>query len=125
MIYKRIGQQLTSLKCYFLTVSETPESNLCGMVAELKMEDETSSPIWECFHNMSAVGASLVMKALSQGVLINQVIIYGIVGIIDESLSARLIKLYMNLEHGICAFQECDGKFHLSTVLNVTLAHIA
>ena len=70
------------------------------------MEDETSSPIWACFHNMSAVGASLVMKALSQGVLINQVIIYGIVaGMVDESaLSARLIELNMSFELGICAF---------------------
>ena len=31
---------------------------LSDMVAKLKVDDISSSPVWECFHNMSAVGAS-------------------------------------------------------------------
>ena len=69
------------------------------------MNDKTSYPIWECFHNMLAVGACIVMKILSQGMLINQILVYGIVTSIDETLSARLIQLQMNFENNTYSFR--------------------
>ena len=63
------------------------------MVAELKISDKTSYPVWECFHNMSGVGACITLKALSYGVLVQQVIIYGVVTTTKESSKARLMQL--------------------------------
>ena len=50
--------------------------------------DKTSYPVWECFHNMSGVGACITLKALSYGVLVQQVIIYGVVTTTEESNKA-------------------------------------
>ena len=44
---------------------------------------------------MSAVAPCIIMKALSQGMLINQILVYGIVTSIDETLLARLIQKIM------------------------------
>ena len=44
---------------------------------------------------MSAVGACIIMKALSQGMFINQILVYGIVTLIDETLLAKLIQKIM------------------------------
>ena len=122
VVYKRLGEQFSTLKCCFISVSQIPD--LCEMVTELKMSDQTSYPIWECFHNMSAVGANIGLKALSMGKLINQVLVYGIVTTIDDTSSARLIQLWMNFDENKCIFLECDGKFPLAMVLNSTLSHI-
>ena len=55
--------------CYVATVPQ-----LYGMVAEIKNVDNTSYPIWECFHNMSGVGAACItMKVLNQGFIVNHV----------------------------------------------------
>ena len=59
--------------------TDAPIINLIGMAAEVKLDDNTSSPIWECFHNMSAIGASVTMKALTLGVIVNRMIVYGLV----------------------------------------------
>ena len=51
VIYKRFDTQFKSLKCCFITISKEaekePEKDLCGMVAELKISDKTSYPVWE------------------------------------------------------------------------------
>ena len=128
MIYKRFDTQFKSLKCCFVTIfkeaEKQPEKHLCGMVAELKISDKTSYPVWECFHNMSGVGACITLKALSYGVLVQQVIIYGVVTTTEESNKARLIQLHMDFERGTCFFKQCDGCFPLDILLNAILSHI-
>ena len=64
-----------------------------GMVAELKVEDSTNIPIWECFRNMSAMAASIAMKFLTNGVLINTVTVYGIVVRVNNLHCACLLKV--------------------------------
>ena len=60
---------------------------------------------------MSGVGASITLKALSYGVVVKQVIIYGVVITTEESDRARLIQLHMDFERGACFFKQCDGCF--------------
>lgn len=62
---------------------------------------------------MSGVGAYIAMKALSQGVLINQVSVYGIVATVEQNNKARLIQLQIDFENGVCFFKECNGYLSL------------
>ena len=55
-----------------------------GLVAETKENDEGEFPIFECYRNMSAVAASLVVSALQQGVMMDDVSIYGAISIVSK-----------------------------------------
>ena len=75
------------LKCAYVSVDDhhcgancvSTVPSVSGMVAELKIDDETTGPVWECFCNMSGVAASLAVRVLSQGVLVDTVIMFGLV----------------------------------------------
>ena len=54
------------------------------------MPDETDYPESECFHNMSAVAASIAMEIL---VVVNQATIYGVVIEIDHLDNTKLLRL--------------------------------
>ena len=44
----------------------TSQHCVSGMVAELKIDNQTSTPVWECYHNMSGVAAALAIQVLCQ-----------------------------------------------------------
>ena len=120
VIHKHIHLQKSSMKCATMMTCET----LSGMVAELKLTDGTSYPVWECFHNMSGIGANIAMKGLSQGVIVDYVVVYGLVTQIDSQHRCRLLQLVLNFNENICEFKQCDGHFQLDLLLNAILAHL-
>lgn len=71
-------------------------------------------PETECFHNMSAVAASLAMEVLVQDLLVNQVKIYGIVIRITNLDHTRLLRLDCNYVEGNCTFLKCRKVLPLS-----------
>jgi len=60
------------------------------MVAEMKMDNKSNQPVWECFRNMSAVGASLAMEELNGGILVDKIVMYGLIGQVNNSRQIRL-----------------------------------
>lgn len=90
-----------------------------GMVAELKLHDGSNKPIWECFRNMSAVGASLAMEELAGGTLVDNVIVYGVVGRVDSLQHSRLIKLDMDFINGESKFMKCRKEFDFDILMNI------
>lgn len=90
---------------------------MAGLVAELKVKDETY------LGSLSQYVYSIALKALYQGRLVDQVVIYGIT-VSHGSDRSRLIQLQIDFEMGVCCFKACDGYFPLDMLLNVILAHI-
>ena len=54
----------------FISICKNDDACVSGMVAEVKINDRTSAPLWECYHNMSGLAAAIAMQVLSDGVLI-------------------------------------------------------
>ena len=104
--------------------TDAPMINLIGMAAEVKLDDKTSSPIWQCFHNMSAIGASVTMKALTLGVIVNRMVVYGLVLSIEMRDRCKLLQLVMDYDHHVCLFYECDSTFPLDLLINAIVAHL-
>ena len=86
---------------------------------ELKLSDKTSYPMWECFHNMSAIGSYMALKRLTQGIILRKVIVYGLVVVVSDLQHTRLLKLEMDLENGRCYFRECE-----QLILNVIVSQL-
>ena len=59
VIYKA-QEGLKSMDCCLISLQAS------ALVAELKFNDKISYPMWECFHNMSAVGTHMAVKRLSR-----------------------------------------------------------
>ena len=57
------------------TVSINEEKCVSRLVAELKLNDKTLHPIWEFFHNMSAIGSYMAVKRLRQGIILRKVVV--------------------------------------------------
>ena len=71
--------------CMVSIIEDVPAVDvITGLVGELKIDDDTDYPESECFRNMSAVGASMAMEVLMQGVLVNQATMYGIIIELDK-----------------------------------------
>lgn len=55
-----------------------------GMVAKLKIDNQISAAIWECYHNMSGVAAALTIWVLTHGVLLEKVTVFGMVTSVEH-----------------------------------------
>ena len=80
------------------------EDTLTGMVAEMKLYKLSNVAVLECYRNMSATGAAICMEYLTQGLIVNEVAIYGIVVSINELEHTKVTKLHMDYEAGECNF---------------------
>ena len=80
---------------------------ITGMVSEMKIEDETDYPENECFRNMSAVAASMVMEILKKGFLVNRATIYGVIIEIDHWDNTCLLRLDCDFSNAKCIFLRC------------------
>lgn len=64
------------------------------------------------------------MPALSQGIIVDHVVVYGIVMSIESQDRCKLLQLDMDFVDNMCVFKECDGNFPLDLLLNAILAHL-
>ena len=67
LVIRRDKGKATNAECCLVSV-DVHSVDCVGMVAELKMDDNTNLPIWECFRNMSAIAVSLAVEFLTNGV---------------------------------------------------------
>lgn len=96
--------------CMVSLIEDVPSvDTVMRLVGEMKVDDSIDNdlPETECFHNMSAVAASLAMEVLAQDLLVNQVKIYGIVIRITNLDHTRLLRLDCNYVEGNCTFLKC------------------
>jgi len=114
------------LQCCTVAIHEEDCRNKCvsELVAELKLSDSTSSPMWECFHNMLAVGANMAMKKLIQGIILSKIMVYGLVVVVNNLKHTRFLKLEMDLDNGSCYFKECEQCFPLDLILNTVVSQL-
>ena len=127
----RKGKPVSSdrLKCAYVSVDDhhcgancvSTVPSVSRMVAELKIDDETTGPVWECFRNMSGVAASLALRILSQGVLVDTVTMFGLVVTIEHLERTKLLKLECNLKNGMSKFVTCNGVFEFDLLLNAVV----
>ena len=75
-----------------------------SMVAELQIDNRTSRPVWECFHNMSGVVASLAYRVLTWGMLVDVVTMFGLVTTMEHLECIKLLKMECDLKNGVCRF---------------------
>ena len=92
MIRKEGGGQPVVLAVVSVEIPKIKDT-LTGMVEEMKLDKLSNVAIWECYRNMSATGAAISMEYLMQGLIVNEVTIYGIVVSINELEHAKVIKL--------------------------------
>ena len=95
---------------------------ISGLVEEIKIDDDADYPESECFRNMSAVGASMAMEVLTQGILINQATMYGIVIELDKLNETRLLKLTCDFPMGTSTFLKSRKVLPLDIILNCVLS---
>lgn len=90
------------LKCMMVFVDGIAGVDcVSGMVTELKVDDQTSAPVWECYRNMSQVAASLAVQ-----VLIKKVTMFGVVASVNNLDHTRLLKMECDF---VCKFTRCQG----------------
>lgn len=71
---------------------------------------------------MSAVGASLAMEVLTRGIIVSNVIVYGIV-IQENGLDhTRLLKLQLDFSTGNCIFMRCWKEFDVNVLMNIVVS---
>jgi len=108
-------------KCCVIFVNDIPALEVVsGMVAELKIDDETSY-VWECFRNMSGVAASLAVELLTQGTIVNKVVVFGVVALVNHHKRSQLIKLECNFDTEKCEFTRCRGLFDIDILMNIVI----
>ena len=87
--------------CVVSIVEDVPVVDvITGLVGGIKIDDDTDYPESECFRNMSAVGASMAMEVLTQGILVNQATMYGVIIELDKPNETRLLKLTCDFPMG-------------------------
>ena len=93
----------------------TNDTTVCmvmlGLVAEVKEKDEGDFPISECYRNMSAVAASLVVQTLLQGTAVEKVSIYGIVAVVADIDASTLLKLQIDFKNDNIKFLKSIGTY--------------
>ena len=126
VIYKCTGlQEIRGCLVHFAGSSEIKHvAYLRGMVAELKVEDTSSAPMWECFHNMSAVGAALTMRVLKEGNIVDKVCMYGVIGVVSCLEQSKLLYLEMNYKTGQCHFKECVNLMDFDILMNIVVSFL-
>ena len=122
------------LKCVYISVDDHHCGAGCdcistlpcvsGMVAELKIDNGTSGPVWECFHNMSGVAASLAVRVLSQGVLVDTVTMFGPVVTMEHLECTKLLKMECDLKNGVSRFTRYKGLFNFDLLLNAVVCSL-
>lgn len=98
--------------------------NASAFVAEIKESDETEYPISECFRNMSTVAANLTIQGLQQGLLVNQVSVYGIVAVVCDVERARLLKLVLDFTTNTSKFMKNFGVYAFDLLLNAIIDNL-
>ena len=78
---------------------------LSGMVTKLKVDNTSSSPVWEYFYNMSAVEAILRTRLLREGKVVDKVYMYGVVAVLNRKL------LYLEIDK-LATWSPAINKFH-------------
>ena len=67
---------------------------------------------------MSAVGASLAMEELNGGILVDKIVMYGLIGRVNNS---RQIRLDMDFVVGKSRFMKCRKEFNFDLLINIIL----
>ena len=128
VIYKCTGMQQTRGCLVHFVGPERPEAEhveyLSGMVAELKVDDTSNSPVWECFHNMSAVGATLTMRLLREGKVVDKVYMYGVVAAVKCLEQSKLLYLEMDYTTGQCHFKESVNVMDFDILMNIVVSFL-
>lgn len=107
-----------------VTNKEGEVENVSGLVVEVKEDDDTDYPIWECYKNMTAVAASLTLQVLQQGALVNRVTVYGIVPVVRNMDGTRLTKLMADFVKGKVDFCQAEDTYPLHLLLNAVVGNI-
>ena len=90
------------------------------MASEVKVEDAAEDAVNECYYNMFGQGLNLAMKAVSKGMLVNEVTMYGIVVAARKPNEAKLLKkLFMNFNENRCTF---SNHYNFMSLLNAVIA---
>ena len=92
--------------------------NLKAGVAELKVDNITSSAENECFFNMFGEAAKLVSSVLCKGKIVHNVIIYGIVVATHKHQYAQLLRLKINFFESTCVFERCRKPAPFQLLIN-------
>ena len=71
---------------------------------------------------MSAVGASMAMEVLTQGILVNQATMYGVIIELDKLSETRLLKLTCDFPMGTSTFLKSRKVLPLDILLNCVLS---
>ena len=95
-----------------------------GLAAELKEEEDGEFAISECFRNMHGTAANLVLQATRQGIIIDCVTIYGIVGIVKEIDQAKLLELHIDFTINMTNFFKSVGLYSLDLLLNAIVKQL-
>lgn len=124
LVVRRVKENETYLDCCIVSIDVPPLTDCIGMVAEMKIDDSSNTPIWECFRNMSAVAAKLALEVLTSGTLVDTVKVYGIVAAVTDLKHTRLIKLDLDFKSGKCTFMKCRKEFDLDILLNIVVSSL-
>ena len=126
VIYKCTGLQVKGCLVQLVGAETDVEHVEClsGLVTELKIDDTSNSPVWECFHDMSAVGATLTMRVLKRGKVVDKVCMYGIVAVVKCLEQSKLLCLEMDYHTGQCHFKECVNVMDFDILMNIVIGFL-
>ena len=88
--------------CAEESVLDSKRVYVMGMASEVKVEDAGQDAVNECYYNMFGQGINLAMKAISKGMLVYEVQMYGIVVPAHKLNEARLLKLLKRITAYLC-----------------------
>ena len=97
---------------------------VCGQAFEVKVKELNEAAITQCFYNMHGSGTRLAGMVLKTGKIVNKIVMYGLVSVMKDPTTAKILKLEMNFITGECHYNIVAKKYSFLTAMNVILTKL-
>ena len=104
---------------------EIDKLHMIAMAGEIKVENAHEDAVNECFMNMFGQATNLAMKAISDGNLVTEITMYGIVVAAHKPDEAKLLHLLMNFENNTCEFKSVANCYQFTQLLNAVIEELS